>query len=105
LFIAPRGNDIGAIADNDVDVVGHDGVGQNIQTITGRDFFHALLYPSTTVFEGLASERVLSTQPSTSHGALHAVINPNFMGIKKIASILSSHERIPPNVRSLEDDD
>jgi hypothetical protein len=57
------------------------------------------------MFEGLARERVLTAEPRASHGALYAVIDPDFMGIKKIASILSSHERIPPNVLSLEEND
>jgi hypothetical protein len=87
-----------------MDMVGHDGIEKNIQTITGRDFFHAFLNPSPPVFEGFAGERVLPAEPRASDGALHAVIDPDFMGIKEIASILSSHEQNPPSVQSLEDD-
>jgi hypothetical protein len=88
-----------------MDVIGHDGKGQDIESVACRDPFEALLQPCASVFIGLARDRVLAAQPSAPDCALDAVIDSNFVGIKEIASILPSHREIPPKGRRLEGND
>jgi hypothetical protein len=80
--VGPLGNDIGAIAQDDVQVIGENGIGEDIDPKNRSQSFQTGPDPLSAGGVISTCERIIPSQKSTANTALDAVDNADFVGIE-----------------------
>jgi hypothetical protein len=86
LLIGPSGDYIRTRAQDDVHVIGEDGIGQHIDPKDGGKAFQPFTDPLPTELVVSPRDWVLASQKGTSDTALDAVDDPYFIGIKQLGT-------------------
>jgi hypothetical protein len=102
LFIGPLGHDIGAGAEDDVHMVGEDGIGQYIDPEDRGQAFQSNPDPLTAGFVILSRDRIQACQKGTADTALDAVDDTDFVGIEQFGPQGSRHSESPRGSRVAE---
>ena len=78
VVIRPASHDIGAIADDDVNVIAHDRKTENIDGEIPGQKFQAALNPFLAVVEAFSRDNIGAAQKGAPHAAIDAVIDADF---------------------------
>ena len=95
LPVGPRGDDVGAVAEDQVHVVGEDGIGQDVDAEYGCENLEPASYPFASRLEVPAAGGVFSGQIGLPHAALDGVDDTDFPGIKYLTSRGPWHGKSP----------
>jgi hypothetical protein len=97
LAIGPRFDHIGPIPENDMEVVGHDGVGEHIDAEDGGEFLDPLSNPFLSVGKILAGDLIEPAQLGPPHAPLHHEQDGYFVGGKDFRTFWSRYKQSPQN--------
>jgi hypothetical protein len=97
LAIGPGFHHIGPIPEYDMQVVGHDGVGEHIDAEDGGEFLDPLSNPFLSIGKIFSSDFIDPAEVSAPHAPLHHVQNRNFVGRKDFRTFGSRHKHSPQN--------
>jgi hypothetical protein len=102
LFIGPLGHDIGAGAEDDVHMVGEDGIGQDIDPEDRGEALESCPDPFAAGLVILSRYGVETCQEGTADTALDAVHDTDFVGIEQFGPQGSRHSDSPRQSRVAE---
>ena len=95
LEIGPVGDDIGTSTNDNVHMIGEDGVGQDIDPEDGGESFHAAADPFPAVFEVFAGNGIEPGQVGPSDASLDQMDNADRIGIKLFGTWNTGHSTSP----------
>jgi hypothetical protein len=74
-----------------MDMVGHDGVGEDIDSEDGGEEFQSFSDPIATVFEGFPGDRIIPSQEGPSNTSLDTVSDGDIGMVEGIGPFCSWH--------------
>jgi hypothetical protein len=94
LSIGPGFHDIGSIAQDDMEVVGKNGVGEDIDPEDGGEFLDPLSDPFFSVGEVFSGDLVEPAEVCASDASLNDVEDRNLQWGKNLTSFRSRHSKL-----------
>jgi hypothetical protein len=93
--VGPLRNHIRAIAQNDMQVIGENRIGEDVDPEDGGKAFHTGPNPFSARRVISTCERIISSEKGTTNTTLNAVNDADFVGIEQFSTQWSWHDKSP----------